>query len=173
MEYTIKIPVKPHLKKFILYYYQYTEPIQASRDDKLGILIYTILDRNHLNWQPNHWITPKESIKFSVPENYYKRSGLGISAYNFSLFNNWVEAEFRFLLYERVDNKLNESDPQMGFYKNEIKSFLGKYKIDENDISTDAIVKDLYRKRKKNLGHNCPFELRRFNPVLSTKKIHE
>lgn len=169
MDYTIKMPVKPHLKKFILYYYNFTEPIPARRDDKLGIILYSILNRDYINWKPNHWNRPKENLIFSLSEDYAKRSGVVITAYNHSLFNNWVDSEFRFLLYSRIDDKIQGVEPKIGFYKSEIKTFLKKYKIEQDDISIDAIVKDLYRRRmQNNLGDNCPFELRRFNTALKS-----
>jgi hypothetical protein len=170
------MPIKGYLKKYLLYHYG-PEPITASRNSTLGIVLYSILERIELNWQPTHWLPPDDEIKFSVSENYIKRSGFVISPYNYSLFNNYVDSQFRDLLLARIDDKLTEmNEPPIGFYKREIKSFFNKYGIEEYDFAMDRMVKHIYRERQRikkikeeKTGTSCPSRIKNFGGFSQRK----
>lgn len=162
MEFEVKVPVKPHLKKFLIKIYG-GDAIRVNKKDMMGVILMSLLEKNH-DPHSKYINRPVDTVTFMIGEFYSKRSGFFLSNYNVALINNFLDSIFRYMFYDSVAKKLQGSEPDKGFYKGEARAFLQYYDISEDDFSLASFLKDFYRARKedKNLGANCPLKIGRF-----------
>lgn len=143
---TIELPVRVHLKKFILQEYG----IRLSMKDPLGILIWNMLykrsgdrpDRETLQRYP-------DKLLFDVPVVYFERKYIGPHLDKSALVHLDVVLDglFKKELVKQVRRFTDEGmERQLA-----IEKFCDMYQILENDISFDALKKAEYRARQDEL----------------------
>lgn len=138
---TIRVPIKPYLKSFVLSYYNSQEPILFPKRGKINFII-----RNLLKKQPEkRCFTDNVGINLEIILPYYE--DLNIMSYNYinpedeKVLNEWLEMIFWTKFDEFIDTEYLQ-----GIRQNvSISAFLEKYNIQES--IEDMLKKRIYRSR--------------------------
>lgn len=141
MPYTLKIPVHPHVKKYLLHYY--TEPIQAPITSPIGTIFHSLLETNQ-NIEPKKYEKKySDSITFLLSDKYELLRGSWMSNYSLHLFNTQIDRLLRDNLFTAIYfldlTGYNVIKRQL------VIAFLRLHNIQEDDIATDTIIRDYYR----------------------------
>ncbi|MFN0276767.1 MAG: hypothetical protein ACKVPJ_13555 [Chitinophagales bacterium] len=174
MDYPVVLPIKPYLRKYLIYHYK-KEPIKIGRDSFVGSYLMNLLQSKG-DPAPDNWKVPSDkTLKFILGEWNFQRKGIYITSKNIAEFNNFVDGLFRMVVYESILDQYNQhlvnGYVKRGLFSSELRRHLDKYKITEDDLPFDTIDKDFYRFRKdiENSGYDCPFRFRTL--PASLKKI--
>lgn len=141
--YPITIPVKPYLRKYILWHNDGVEPLPVTRKSFPGLLLLGLLTKQYerADLDPGYTAT----ITFHIHQKYADAFGHTLPAAHIITLNTTFDHLFRQELYSKVD--LAElKDLQI---KDAIIAICQKYGITEDDFSYDAFRKDIYRYRTK------------------------
>lgn len=142
------IPIKPHLKKFVLYTMEAIEPVMVTERDLLGRSIMKVLQETRKHTFDNVLDSYTDRIKIILTDDMRKRSP---RLHRLLYMNTELEKHFRdaLLIWIRAQRK-------MGSPVNEAcKNFLATLKIDDQEYSYDAAYKVWQRfndVKRKNIG---------------------
>lgn len=138
---TVKIPVKPHVKKYIAA--RYGETHTFSKRSLLGMLLFQVLDKNVE--RPDHSrdkLTDHYCIQ--IPEFYSKSKGFNVGYKRAHYLGVCFERLFMEDLFQSVqilhDKGFSVADS--------IRSFLKQFKITENELNYDSIYRQFQREKK-------------------------
>jgi hypothetical protein len=144
---TTTIPIKPHLKKFLLFTMQVSEPVVVTEKDLLGSAIMKVLQETRNHKFDNVLESYTERLKVVLTESMRKRSP---RLHRLVYINTQLEKDFQtgLMLWIRAQRKMGYTA------KDACKDFLATFKIDEPEYSYDAAYKAWQRfnepKRKNN-----------------------
>jgi len=149
--FTIRVPTKAYLKKYITA--RYGHPIRISNATLIGVMIFSMAQKNittNLN-------TNKKDLKFKffndlllfrAPISEVRTIGLGLTSDAVIQLNRFFEAHFEDDLYTWCQAHIKSSGRRKGYDK-AIYSFADKYFIDlYSDITFDALKQTEFRYRK-------------------------
>jgi hypothetical protein len=147
-ETVVKIPIRPHLKKFVLKQLG-ADPIIATERDFLGNAIMAVLNDKRNHNQPQELYRMTERITVVLTKEMKERSPrLGRIVY----VNTLLSKQFRDALVIWVQAQVHAQIPANQACKN----FLEHYRIDENEYTYDGLYKiwqrhkdDRQKKQKK------------------------
>lgn len=140
---TIKVPIKPHLKKFFLRTYHLSEPVKVEEDSLLGNQVMAILqDKRQVNGKDMNNITSQfngngsdlltETIKLSLSKTMIERSPRIAKLVRINLF---LQHMFRHSVISFIQGCIRSGvNPY-----NACKQFLQLYEFDEGEYSLDGI----------------------------------
>jgi hypothetical protein len=131
---SIKIPIKPHLKKFVLFMMQCSEPIFLDEKEMLGRAIIKILQEKRAHKFDNRLETYTDRIEVVLNSDMRERSPRlnRIIHINVELEKNFREGLILWIkAYKKLGAPANEA----------CKSFLAELKIEETEYSYDAAYK--------------------------------
>jgi len=145
---TITIPVKPHLKKFLLKRYN-GHPCLSMTDEFSAVLIQIIEGKRFL--KPYEYENRKytDSITFSIPAWYSSLNMITLKPSHLILFNQFVDGAFRERIFDSVMIELANSPREYNVIKPVIKRFMVYYDINEDELAYDSLMKYFYRWRKE------------------------
>lgn len=171
----IRVPVQPHIKKFIRSYTQ-LDPIPISNTNFFGFTLFSLLDKN-MNYRASKYKLPESELIFCIDEFNWKRSGTELEPVKVILFNKLMHDIFRDKLFSTVDTVLlsypeyNQRKPVTNevkhlyhtrIYKRRVEvqvrkpdvkdvilSFLQLHGITEEEFSLDAAKKAYFRHRNE------------------------
>lgn len=150
--YTIEIPTKPYLYKYISTLEG--SPIFMNSDSLFCILIATCLGKKVTSGLSDENRRKRisaftEKIKVKIPISNMARFGFSLSEDHLVILNRHLEKSFERELVTYCRNFINESVRYSG-YKEAYESFSNNYNIDlEIDIPYDTLKKTEYRARKR------------------------
>jgi hypothetical protein len=164
MNYKVAVPVKPHVKQFILRYHP-VEPIRVGLDSTIPKLLCGFLNR--MKREPdNRYPALTEVLQFEVPETEAMVYGYEINRCQAYQFNDLVDGIMREILFGRIDMIGKFSSLKRVQIKQVIDDFQREYGLDDDlHISYDTLKKDYYRWQKQMTGGS-----KLFNPNKSLKK---
>jgi len=141
--FSLHIPVKPHIKKYLLWHNDGQEPLPITRKTFPGLLLLGLLTKHYerADLDPSY----SEQITFTIHEKYGIAYGHTLPNALVVTFNTTFDQLFRQELYAKVD-MAEMKEMQI---KDAIISICQKYSITEDDFSYDAFRKDIYRYRTK------------------------
>lgn len=133
----VKIPIRTHLKKYILKRYSTEEPIMITKKSIIGKFIIQSFGR-----QRNK---PKsiDDIKDQIHVKFDHEYDIVISDGNVYDFNDILEDIYRkdLALFVGMENLFNPHPEK----KHAVELFNDKFKISEDDISLETLLKHLQR----------------------------
>jgi len=131
---TVDIPIKPHLKKFVLFQLDRSEPLELSEKDLLGSAVMKILLEKRQHRFENIVESYTSRIKVKLNSDMRKRSP---RLYRLIYANTELEREFKeaLMLWIRAQRQLGYTA------KDACINFLETMKIDEREYSWDAAYK--------------------------------
>lgn len=138
---TVKIPVRPHVKKYISS--RYGTEHTLSKRSLLGMLIFQLLDKSIE--RPDHQREKlSEHYCIQIPEFYTKSKGFSIGYKRAHYLGVCLERLFMEDLVQSV-----EILHYKGFSVAEsIRTFLKQFDINENDLNYDSIYRQFQREKK-------------------------
>lgn len=150
MKFKITVPVKPYLRKFLLFHNDWIEPIPVSQATFPGVVLFNLLERNV--GYSRHEVKRSSHIEFELGESYASHYGVQLTGNSVLLFNNVMEEMFRHELYAKMD-MVDLATGKKGnlIIKDAIISVAHKYELSEDDFSYENFRKLLYRYRKKKM----------------------
>jgi hypothetical protein len=131
---TTTIPIKPHLKKFLLFTMEVKEPVVITERDMLGSAIMKVLQETRNHKFDNVLEGYTERLKLVLTESMRKRSP---RLHRLVYINTQLEKDFQTGLLLWVRAQKLAGIPA----KTAIINFLAALKIDENEYSYDAAAK--------------------------------
>ncbi|HMG93213.1 MAG TPA: hypothetical protein VK589_24320 [Chryseolinea sp.] len=146
---TVDIPIKPHLKKFVIFTMEAFEPVVLKEKDLLGSAIMKALQETRQHKFDRRLDQFTSRIKVVLTHDMRERSP---RLHRLIYMNTELEREFQvgLLLWVRAQRK-------MGSPANEAcKNFLATLKIDENEYSYDAAYKLWQRFNEIKNKNNAP-----------------
>lgn len=158
MKFTLLIPVKPYLRKYILFNNEWMEPVPVSRTTYPSVLLFNLLDRN-ITYNIDEGERTAE-IRFCLDERYAQYRGIALTPNNVVLFNNVLDELFKQELYCKYDmielekvkvkekQKRNKHARANLIIKDAIVSVAQKYALNEDDFTYENFRKILYRYRQ-------------------------
>ena len=148
MEYALKLPVKPHVRKFILYYNDWEEPVRLRLKSFPGHQLFPLMQKDIRYASRVKHTHERELITFLIPEHYAWKFGCNISDDGIAVFNNIMDALFRQELFARIHGA-RQISTHHGVQRKVIRAFREEFRITEDDFSYDNFKKIIYRHRKK------------------------
>ncbi len=172
--YTLRLPIKPHLKKFLITEYG-QDPIQIDRESPIGIMLHAFLCKQYV--VHHNYDIPKDEITMLIPRKVYEMAGHSIKPYQVNMLNNFIDGMFRDILFAGVtmtqatfpayreshmrrisprgpqDAKRYRQKYQRILMKPQIKDVMMEalqyYGITEDDLKMETILKDYQRTMKR------------------------
>ena len=152
---TVKIPIKSHLKKFVLWALDVTaEPIQVTEIDFVGRAIMKVLQETRAHKFDNVLEDYTDRIEIQLTTRMQERN---YRLHRLLHINNELDKAFReaIIIYVRAQRKAGEPANQA------CKNFLADLKIDEKEFSYDGAYKAWQRflessRKKKQDRKNSP-----------------
>lgn len=146
---TVDIPIKPHLKKFVIFTMEVSEPVVVKEKDLLGSAIMKALLETRQHKFDRLLDSYTSRIKVVLTHDMRERSP---RLHRLLYMNTELENDFQtgLLLWVRAQRK-------MGYPANEAcKNFLATLKIEEKEYSYDAAYKVWQRFNLKNRKNSAP-----------------
>ena len=142
---TFKIPVAPHVKKFLSS--SIGEKYSVSQDDFLGMMITPLFTKK----QKIHRRELSDSKKtvfyeMSISYEYFEKQGCFLSLEQHRLIGRMLDKYFRDMLYNHV---LIYVSKHPGSHKKAIVDFCESFQITVEDIDPETLYKDFYRKKSR------------------------
>lgn len=147
MKITIHLPVTPYIKKFLTV--RLGKEYHLSLDDWFGGMIINMLEnKTNKNYSISESKKDKktEHFSFTASLSLSSKNGFFIEERHEHLINKIVDALFREDLY--INAIINKREYDID-YNTSINNVLDAYDITEEDLSVDALKRDLNRKRDK------------------------
>jgi len=136
---SIKIPVKPHIKKYIAV--RYGEEHTLTKKSLLGILIFNILDKK--TEKPDQGFADyTEKYVIQISQQYFYEFGFQITLRKRRFLAICLEKLFMEDFYSHIDiavDKMNSSAAEA------MRIFLNKYGISENEVKFDSLYRAYLR----------------------------
>lgn len=145
--FTLDVPVRSYIKKYVLWHYDYVEPVPMSRKHFPGVILLNQLERP-ANYDSHELSRADARITFSLPEYLSHYHGVELSRKGVFAFHNVMDALFRQELFS-VYFGISVGDPTAGAIKKAIDLIIAKYQIEEHEFSYENFRKTIYRERKK------------------------
>lgn len=133
---TLKIPVKTHVKKYLVK--QYGAEFKANKKTFFGTFIIELLDRE--TERVNYF--KEEVYTVTVDRNYTKKTKIALDGNKLRSVGNALEVLFIEDFYKYVDGQL--VSPNASAYQ-AVKNFLKIYDISEDDLKLET----MYRKYQR------------------------
>lgn len=148
MLHTFTVPVKPHVRKFLLHHLG--ESYKLSRLDTFGRELKTLLEQKKTNNFLNGYTRCYTHVfGVSVEGNLILQKRLkALNSKEIIDFNNFVESIIKTEFYGFVANRRLFGLSQYG----SIQAFRAKYDFQDEDISHDTLKKSWQRYKKDNPG---------------------
>ncbi len=150
-QFTITLPVKPHMKKYLTH--RYGSPIHISLDSNIGFIVLSALTStldsklsSFYHLRGNKRFT--QQVELKIPFHYLSICETELSCLQVSLINRYFEDRFEEELSSYASHQVATGIEN----KTAIEKFCQLHNVElDTDISSDAIIKMEYRFRKKNL----------------------
>lgn len=134
----ISIPVKSHVKKYLIK--RYGESHTISKHTFLGVFVYGLL---HKKMEKQDYITKGfEKFSFSITSDFFYKRGHTISTYHKKYIGRCFEMLFFEDFYLFVDNDLLKGS---GNASKSVKLFLKSYNLTENELKFDSMYRNYQR----------------------------
>lgn len=144
MYFKITVPVKPHIRQFILRYHP-KEPVRLSLETFIGKILAGHMTKKNVNGD-EQYREMTQTITFEFNEKYAMVFGHSINKSQAYQFNCIIDDIMREVLFAQLDIATIYKIQ----YKTVIDNFQEEYGFDEDEhISYDTLKKDYYRWRKK------------------------
>lgn len=157
----IQIPVIPYVRKYILFFNEWQDPILVSRAKFPASVLFNLLERNYYRYDDLRAQYPA-TLAFSINAFYAQWMGQSLSPDNVVTLNNVFKGMFYQELYACMDmvELENEKVRQRGsrtersnlIIKDAIEAMAEKYCLAEDDYSYETFRKRLFRYRKNKEG---------------------
>lgn len=134
----ISIPVKPHVKKYLIKRYGTTH--QVSKKTFIGLFLLQLLEKKIEKQEkdiPNNF-----TYEIEVPEYYFNTKGYSVDTKKLKFLGICLEKLFVEDCNSFIDNELLKGDSNA---KKAIKLFFCIYGIDENDLNLDSVYRNYQR----------------------------
>lgn len=139
----ISIPVKNHVKKYLIK--RYGPMHQVSKKTFIGLFLLQLLEKKIE--KPEKEVDKTNVYEIEVPEYYFNTKGYSIDNNKLKLLGICLEKLFIEDFYSFIDNELAKGDLSA---KKAIRLFFGIYDITENDLNSDS----MYRNYQRFCGEN-------------------
>ena len=150
MKFDVTIPIKPHLKKYLLYkFHSSTNEICLTTKNKLGLsLINMFFERKDI-YRKDFSLAFTDTITVSFSGEFGNRFGFFISKQNIYYFNKALSDDFNDRLFDFLDTMTDEDDR---FQINRgIERFCERFSITEEEIAHETLRKAYQRERKRRI----------------------
>lgn len=148
MIYKVAVPVKPHVKQFILRYHPMV-PVRIGLDSTITKLLCGYLSKMKSH-SDDSYPALTEVMEFEICETYAMVYGHTITRSQAYQFNDMVDGIMREVLYAKLDMIRKYGTLKRVQIKTVIDDFQKDYGMDDDlHISYDTLKKDYYRWRKK------------------------
>lgn len=143
MRSTIQFPVKPYIKKFLVY--KYGPQFTFTKTSVLAPILTSILDKNsEANINAFH---TEECYEVELTEFYIKKYGVFFNERDLYLFNSRIDHLFReeafgFMIINKQYNNIK--------YRRSLRDILDAIGITEEDLKFDSLLRDFTRKHIEN-----------------------
>lgn len=97
--YTLRLPIKPHLRQFLITEYG-NDVIRIDRKTPLGIMLHAFLTKKY-ELQHNYQ-KPECEITLIIPKQVYELAGHSLHPYQVAMLNNFIDGMFRDILFAGV-----------------------------------------------------------------------
>lgn len=148
MEFSLEVPVRSYIKKYVLWHYDYMEPVPLSRKHFPGLIVLNQLERQG-NYDSHELARVDERIRFSLPEYLSRYHGVTMSRKGVFVFHNVMDALFRQELFSTYRG-VQVGDDTNGAIKKAIDLVIEKYQIEEHEFTYENFRKTIYRERMRN-----------------------
>lgn len=147
LEVSIDLPVKPNLKKYLLFHFD--EPYELSRKDNFGNYLFTLLRHPQTDRQYDEVVRNYPGT-FEVITSLFRSYDLAakhLTSFTIVKINGFLDDCFFQELFHIVEDP-NAQELNRKF-KDSIELFMRKYDLDEGeDITYEGLKKKVYRYRK-------------------------
>jgi hypothetical protein len=150
--YTLNIPTKPYLAKFIAR--KYGDPIILSNHNLFGNIVFSLLQKEictHFNLKKKHvrFRSFTDHLVCKAPLRYTSSYGVDLTDDHIIQLNRYFENEFEESLHHHVKLSIKQEGRYKG-YESALEAFAFDNGIVlEHHIAMDALKKMEYRFRKK------------------------
>lgn len=173
MHIPISITVRPHLAKFLQFYYPDAPSIPLSRNKFPGYILMPLLEKTMNHSEKKYSSVTGVTVRFHIAEFDFARTGANVSKIKEFSFNEQLDDLFREQLFKGIELAIHaveithtsrtvKHESMQRYYKRkvtivtkppEIRTcillFLQQHGIDESEISYETLKKDYYRWREK------------------------
>jgi len=144
--YKVTVPVKPHVKQFILRYNP-KEPVRLGLDSTIAKLLAGFLTKMKID-SDDKYPALKEVITFEICETYAMAYGHSINRSQAYQFNDIIDGIMREILFGKLDMIARYGSMKRVQIKTVIDDFQNEYGLDDDlHISYETLKKDYYRWR--------------------------
>lgn len=140
----ISIPVKSHVKKYLIK--RYGAVHQVSKKTFIGLFLLQLLEKKVE--KPEKEVEKGHLYEIEVPEYYFNTKGYCIEKEKLKLLGICLEKLFIEDFYSFVDNELQKGDMNA---KKSIKLFFSIYDLSENDLNMDSMYRNYQRYSGENI----------------------
>lgn len=138
MDIVFNIPVKPHVKKYIAFYYN-IQPFDVTLNNEIGVLLFLALQRAAPEKELP--LILGEKLEIRVPQFAEQQQGLFIPNKKIEIFNRTVVR----LMKNELFRSLREKAYSKGDIKAMIQEFVDKYWISPREMNQDSLRRDYNR----------------------------
>ena len=140
----IYIPVKPHVKSFLMR--RYGEDYVVNKKNFLGILLLELLNTDISKLDLD--CKPSECYKLQIPELYFNTKGFNIDKNKLKFLGRCLERLFFDDFYNFVDSELERGG--LSAYKS-VHLYLQLHKISENELKLESMYRNYQRHSRENI----------------------
>lgn len=131
----IQIPVKKHVKKYLVA--RYGETHKISKKSFIGLFLLNLLEKKH---EKPDWFE-SEPYVVEVPEYYFNTKGHSVNRNHLRSLGVVLEKIFMDDFYDFVDLELRRGNNAM----QSVKLFLNIYSISENELKLESMYRNYQR----------------------------
>ena len=158
----ISFPFKPHLARFLFEQlttstrslgYSKLKPMDINLSSNLGKLIRRLLEKSYTKIKVDEgftiWVSVPSQVwgKNDMPDG--RSSFLSLSEESAQIISDLFESIFRQNLVSFVDGGVAATDNERGVVISQIRLFMQKYKLIEEDLTEEMYRKMYYRDKKQ------------------------
>lgn len=142
----ISIPVKSHVKKYLIK--RYGNVHQVSKKTFIGLFLLQLLEKKID--KPEKEVDKNHFYDIEVPEYYFNTKGYSIDKHKLKFLGICLEKLFIEDFYSFIDNELMKGKMNA---KKSIKLFFSIYDLSENDLNLDSMYRNYQRYSGENIKH--------------------
>jgi hypothetical protein len=142
----ISIPVKLHVKKYLIHRYGVVH--QVSKKTFIGLFLLQLLEKKIE--KPEKEAGKGSFYEIEVPEFYFNAKGYSIDRNKLKFLSVCLERLFFEDFYSFVDNELCKGDLNA---KKAIRLFFSIYDISENELNQDSMYRNYQRYCGEKIKH--------------------
>lgn len=147
IKFKIEVPCKAYIRKYVIWHYNYQEPLPLDRKTFPGLILLNLLEKPAK--YGGHAPKQRDAVlHFEMKEYLSWYHGTEISENAVFIFHNVMDALYRQELFA-LARGLTVGDPTPGAIKAAIDVFREKYQIEEDDFSYENFRKTIYRERTR------------------------